>query len=67
MIFLAMPLLYDILPTISSPIIARGFLTIVLLFGIIRIYNTHFQYTKRLNWYQKTITEINILPNKKVV
>jgi hypothetical protein len=67
MIFLSMPLLYDVLPNISSPTITRSFLIVVLLVGIIRIYNTHFQYTERLNWYQKTITEINALPQKKVV
>ncbi|MFM2224689.1 MAG: hypothetical protein RJA07_891 [Bacteroidota bacterium] len=67
MIFLSMPLLYDVLPNISSPIITRSFLIVILLVGVIRIYNTHFQYTKRLNWYQNTIAQTNMLPNKKVV
>ena len=66
-IFLAMPLLYDVLPNISNSTIPKFVLGFILIISTIRIYNTHFQYTEKLNWYQKTIAEIDTLPQKKVV
>lgn len=49
-IFLAIPLIYDVLPAIPKKNIAGYVLVVILITGAARIYTNHGLYTRRLNW-----------------
>jgi hypothetical protein len=63
-LFIAFPLVFDILPTIQKREIAFGVLFILMISGALRIYQTHTVYTDRLVWERDFLKE-NL--NKKLI
>jgi len=66
-IIVGFPFAYDFLPSIKegkTQILIIGFIALA---GIFRIYNNHYMYTNRLNWYRKTLADTSALPQKKLV
>lgn len=63
-VIIAVPFVYDVLPSFQKPNTAVFIMSAILLTAIVRIYGTHLKYTDRLNWQRKLLSE-NL--NKKLV
>ncbi len=57
-LFVAFPLIFDLLPRISKTNIVVLIFSLVILSSCIRVYNTHKKYTARLHWYRKKLAEL---------
>jgi hypothetical protein len=66
-IIVGFPFAYDVLPSIHSNKTPMLIVLIICVACVIRIYNTHFIYTNRLNWNRNLITKVEKMPNKKVI
>ena len=66
-IMVGFPFVYDVLPLIKYPKGKEVTIGLILLIGLIRIFNTHPFYTNRVQWLRNTISEVEQLPKKKVI
>ena len=57
-IFIALPLVFDILPSLKFQYVLQILFALILVTGCIRIFNTHNLWTERLNW-ERTILKQN--------
>ncbi len=63
-VFLALPLVFDVLPFLEKKRLAFPVFVLILLTGCVRLYATHSVFTERLNLERDVIAKYN---NKKVV
>lgn len=52
-LILAVPLLFDVLPSVQKPGFVASAVLLVVVLGLVRIYNAHHTYTDRQNWQRK--------------
>ncbi|MGZ6519695.1 MAG: hypothetical protein ACXVED_19075, partial [Bacteroidia bacterium] len=63
-IFIALPFIYDVLPTLEKKKLAWSVVALICITGCIRIYSTHTIYTVRLDWERKFMKQH---PDQKVI
>ena len=56
---IALPFVYDVLPMFRKPYLRVGFVALIVLLGIIRIYNTRELYVNRLKWERNFMKQYN--------
>lgn len=66
-VYIAVPFCYDIIPAISKKGIIMAALPVMLLLCLIKIYNTHKEYTTRMSWYQSVLDKTAGRSNKKLI
>lgn len=75
-IFLAMPLVYDVLPQLHKRKLAMPLMVLIIITGLVRIYAQHDFYTNRLDWFrnyteqygdEKSIAAFNTVPKDTVI
>jgi len=66
-VYVTYPLFYDVIPVMRSKKLVIAGVIILIAISIVRIWNTHTEYTTRLNWYRTFLNDTKQLADKKLI
>jgi hypothetical protein len=66
-VYVSFPFFYDVVPAIKNRVLVTAGISLIIAISIVRIWNTHNEYTKRLSWYRTFLNDTQSLSDKKLI